>query len=217
MLGEHLEDAARHLEVSLGRLIRIGGGADDDRLAFDEREMLVAAEAEGAREDVGGVALDEDVALEGEPGRNALDLGGGAVDEAVGGGCALHDVAMCVARVAVCAAEGASDVGIDRPVGHPCGAGVVEDGARVGGVVGDVALGADDGELAERALDGFGEEGEGVGGGERRGHWIGSNGGGKMAGTENTEEMPKKQDGSIAGMRDMRHSISIGATSYWPR
>ena len=29
---------------------------------------------------------------------------------------------------------------------------------------------ADDGELAERALDRFGEEGEGVRGGERRGH-----------------------------------------------
>ena len=82
MLGEHLEDAARHLEVALGGLVRIGGGADDDGLALDEREMLVAAVAERAREDLGGVALDEDVALEGEPGRDALDVCGGGVGEA---------------------------------------------------------------------------------------------------------------------------------------
>ena len=80
MLGEHLEDAARHLELSLGRLVRIGGGADHDRFALEQREMLVAAVAERAREHAAGVALDEDVSLEGEPGRDALDLRGGAVE-----------------------------------------------------------------------------------------------------------------------------------------
>ena len=88
-------------------------------LALEQREMLVAAVAERAREDLAGVALDEDVSLEGEPRRDALDFGGGAVDEAVGGGCALHDVAMRVARVAVRASEGAADVRVDRPVAHP--------------------------------------------------------------------------------------------------
>ena len=70
------------LKCSLGGLVWIGGGADDDRLALEQLEVLVAAVAERACEDLGGVALDEDVSLEGEPGRDPLvRFAGGAVDE----------------------------------------------------------------------------------------------------------------------------------------
>jgi hypothetical protein len=50
---------------------------------------------------------------------------------------------MGVARVAVGAAEGAPDVGVDGPVAHAGRGRIVESGAGSGGDIGDVALGAE--------------------------------------------------------------------------
>ncbi len=110
--------------------------------------MLLAPVPQRATEHRGRVALDDDVPLEGEPGRGARDVIGGAGVERVRGDGALHDVAMRVARVAVRTSEGAADVRVDGPEAHLRDLGPVEDAPRDGIVVRDVLLRIEDGERA---------------------------------------------------------------------
>src|ERR1700686_5480019 len=115
MLGQPLQNSARDSESSLGGLVRIGRGSDDNRLALKELEVAVASEAEGAGEDLRCVPLHEDIVLEGEPGRQPVVRVAEGVGHFFVAGGALHYVAVGVAGVAVGAAEGAANVGIDGP------------------------------------------------------------------------------------------------------
>ena len=65
---------------------------------------------------------------------------------------------MSVARVAVGAAESAADVRINGPEAHARGFGTVEDALGGRGVVADVLLLADDGELAGFLVERCSEE-----------------------------------------------------------
>src|SRR6185295_12081826 len=101
MLSQDFKNSACHSVATLCRLVRIGCGADDDGLAIEKLEMPVTSKAQRPTEDFGRVALDEDVPLERQPGREivvslAQDLGHLLV-----GGRALHDIAVRVPRVAV--------------------------------------------------------------------------------------------------------------------
>src|ERR1700730_6481727 len=112
MLSKHLENSACDPESSLGWLVRIRSRADHDRLALKQLEVAVASEPERATENLGRVSLHENVPLEGEPCRQpvvrlAEDIGHFCV-----GSRALHDVSVGVARVAIGAAERATDIGI---------------------------------------------------------------------------------------------------------
>src|SRR5688572_28101959 len=105
VIGEHLEYSPRDAEFSFGGLIGIGCGSDHDRLAVEESEVLFAALSERARENFGRVLLDENVALESEPGRHLrITVAENALHAVVVGG-ALHHISMRVAGVAVSAAE----------------------------------------------------------------------------------------------------------------
>jgi hypothetical protein len=158
MLGERLEDAPRQAEAALGGLVGIGGGADDHRLALHEAEVARAALAERAPDERGRLALHEDAPLEGEPGRERR---GHVFRDGVGaerGGGAVEGVAVGEARVAVAAAEGTADIGIDGPVAHSRGFGAVEDGARPGREVADVGLDVEHRKRPRRGRIEFGEE-----------------------------------------------------------
>src|SRR5918999_3970016 len=67
MLGQHLENPARHAIASLRRLIGIGRRADENGLALDEAQVLVTPVTQRTREDFRGILLDENATLEGKP------------------------------------------------------------------------------------------------------------------------------------------------------
>ena len=127
MIGQHLEHRSRDPKASLGGLKRIGGRADDDRLAVEQREVFLRAVSERFAQHVGRVLLDEDAPLEREPGRHLvarrLQVGVLGIRRRV----AVEHPAMGVARVAVGAAERAADVRVDRPEPHARGLGPVQD------------------------------------------------------------------------------------------
>ena len=110
-----LQHRPRNAEPALGRLIGIGCRPDDD--GFAERDAL---EIDLERTDY--VFLDEDPLLERLPTVCPAVIRELGVGQLAGVVCALDDVAMRVARVAVTATELAADVWIQRPVIHPrCG------------------------------------------------------------------------------------------------
>src|SRR6266481_1140025 len=123
MLREYLENSACNPESSLGRLIRICGSADHDRLALKQLEVAIASEPERATQNLRRVPLDENIPLEGEPWRQPVVCLAEYVGHFLVGSCPLHDVAMGVAGVAIGAAERAADVRIDGPESHAGGLG----------------------------------------------------------------------------------------------
>ena len=115
-----MQHRSRHAEPALGRLIRIGRRTDDD--AFAEWDAFQVG-----LERADHMFLYEDPLLECLPPVRppvVRKLGIGQLARIV---CALDDVAMRVARIAVTAAEFAADVGIERPILHPRCGGRVED------------------------------------------------------------------------------------------
>src|SRR5689334_14050398 len=158
MFRKHLQNSACDSESSLGWLIGVRCGADDYRLALEQTQMAIAAEAQSSAQNLGRVFLDEDIALEGEPGRQFVICFAELLNHFMVVGSSLHHPAVGVSCVAVSAAERAADVGIDRPESHAGGLGTVEDALRRRRVVPDVLLLADDRELAGLALVSFAEQ-----------------------------------------------------------
>src|SRR5256885_3437384 len=113
MLGENLQNSARDTEFSLGGLIGVRRGADDDRFTLEQLEVTVASKSESSTENLRRISLDENVSLEREPWRQLLVRVAERVGHFFVGGGALHHIAMRVARVAIRASEGAADVRID--------------------------------------------------------------------------------------------------------
>ncbi len=103
---QRLEQAPGHAEAELGRLVRVGGGADHDGAAAEPR----GAKRPGQR--AGRVELHQDAVLE-------VAVGVGVRRQHAGRRRPLDGPAMGVARVAVAAAELAADVGVHRPEAHP--------------------------------------------------------------------------------------------------
>ena len=137
---ERLEQPAGDPEAALGRLVGIGGGADDDGRAVDARGI------EGAAEDGGRIDLDEDPVFEGSPHpwpRFAVLTPCPPLHHVERGDAGtfhpFHGPAVGVPGVAVGAAEFAADVGIDRPERHVGGRGAVEHRAGRDGFEGDGA------------------------------------------------------------------------------
>jgi hypothetical protein len=150
--------------------------------------MLVTPVAQCARQHLSGVLLDEDATLEGEPRGHCRRGLPNVLSQHVGGDGALHDIPVCVASVAVRAAERAADVGVDRPEAHVGDFGSVEDALGADAHVSDVALLAEHGKLARGALVGVGKEGD-----------LGESHGTEKRGNLCTEYIPKTQEaiGSI--------------------
>jgi hypothetical protein len=115
-----LQDGARDPEAPLGRLIRIRGRADHDRLA-DRHALEIGGE--GAHD----LLFDEDAPLERFPPVRPPVIREFRVGQLTGVVRPLDDIAVGVTRVAVSAAEFTSDERIQGPVVHPGGAGWVED------------------------------------------------------------------------------------------
>src|SRR6476646_10833240 len=91
-------------------------------------------------QNVGGILLDEDPPLEGEPGREVVARGLHVVVLGIRRRVAIEYPPMRVSRVAVGAAKRASDVRVDRPETHTRRFGSVQYRARNCAVVADVLL-----------------------------------------------------------------------------
>src|SRR5882724_1125605 len=114
---QRLEHSTGEPELSLGGLIRIGGGPDDERRACQPGGL------ESSREHVGDIGLHDDSALERFPGRQGLNFTAHALDQ----------IAVGVAGIAVGAAELAADVRIERPERHVGGRWRIEHRAHLHG------------------------------------------------------------------------------------
>jgi hypothetical protein len=153
-LLQHLEDAARDPELALGRLIGIGIGAHGDRLACIPRLGELGLEQPGR------FRLDEDAALEIEPGRQA-EIGMGRAGEAI-------DAAMLAAAIGV---DRAVETNIRRGVAGDDRLGAVDDkgglqryGCLVGPtpaiVEGDALLGLEAADRIAQRAAAFARQGE---------------------------------------------------------
>ena len=58
MLRQHFENTTSDLEATLGRLVRIGGCADDDWFAGEELEILVTSVTECSTQNLRRIVLD---------------------------------------------------------------------------------------------------------------------------------------------------------------
>ena len=121
--------------------------------------MLVAAMPQRARENFRRVLLDENVALEREPGRHRLVALGEDVFHSIIRSRALHDESVGIPRVTVRASESAANVWIDGPESHPRDFRSVEDVLRERGVVANVLLLSNDGEHPRVSLECLAEQG----------------------------------------------------------
>ncbi len=112
MRRQRLEQGAGQAELPFGRLIGIGGGADDQRGAGQP------AGIERAGQHRHRIALDQDPPFERLPPLVAARVAELLLAQNALIVRALDGVAMGIARVAVGAAEFAADVRIDRPEAH---------------------------------------------------------------------------------------------------
>ena len=130
-LRQSLEHGPRDPKAPLGRLVRIGGGADHDgpRLPVAGGAAEIATQIALQRAD--DPLLDEDPLFERFPPVRPAILGQVLVRQLPGIVRTLDDVAMRVARIAVRAPEFAPDVRIERPEIHSGLLGGVEHGLRL--------------------------------------------------------------------------------------
>ena len=158
MLRQRLQDPAGDAEAALRRLVRIGGRADEHRVAAHEREVARPTLPQRARQHLRGVPLHQDAALERKPRRQLAHHVVRGVARRQRREGTVQGVPVREARVAVAAPDGAPDVGIDGPVVHPRRPGIVEHGTRGDPEVPDVLLLAEGGKLASRVPRQIGEE-----------------------------------------------------------
>ena len=158
MLSQHFQNTTSDLEATLGRLVRICRRADHYGFAREEREVLVASVTKRAAQNLGRVVLDENVALEREPGRKIGECIAQRFAHLVVTRRSLHHVAVRVPGVAVGAAERAADVGIDGPETHARRFRTVQHALRRRAVVSDVLLNVEHGQPPRVSLELLTEE-----------------------------------------------------------